>query len=120
MSLTIGDVDLLLKGPGFLTAPVDGDGLIDDGIAGLEGGTDRRGGVVGRRRDGVAGGVTWPAGMGVKISRKSLMDEDSGAGRPLKEFSAAILLLFAALALPFRAFDFLFLPCTFLTMSYLF
>ena len=88
-------------------APEEGVILTDDGTAGLDGGRDRRGGVVGCRRVGVAGGVTLFAGSGVNSSRKSLTDE---ALLALNEFSAAILLLFAALAPPFLAFDFLFLP----------
>ena len=113
-----GDGDLRLGGPVFRTAPDEGVTLTDDGTAGLEGGRDRRGGDVGCRRDGVAGGVTWLAGIGVSSSRRSLTDD---ALLTLRDFSmAAILLLFAARAPPFLAFDFLFLPCTFLTMSYLF
>ena len=99
-----GDGDLCLGGPVFLMAPEEGVILTDDGTAGLDGGRDRRGGVVGCRRVGVAGGVTLFAGIGVKSSRRSRTDE---ALLALNEFSAAILLLFAALAPPFL---FLFLP----------
>ncbi len=53
-----GDGVLRLGGPVFLIAPDEGVTLTDDGSTGLEGGRDRRGGDVGCRRDGVAGGVT--------------------------------------------------------------
>ena len=103
-----GDGDLRLRGTVFRTAPVDGVGLTDEGTAGREGARDRRGGDVGCRRVGVAGGVTWLDGRGVSNSRRSLTDDALLTPDDLS--AAAILLFFAALAPPFLAFDFLFLP----------